>query len=74
MRTWQEITQEWEEFISEKRYTKGQVRDMNDYQFISQDFHPLTCPRSHAEHIRLVATRYGWLCPAQNCDYVQYYK
>lgn len=53
-------------------FTPEEVVNLNNWQF-NPPFptHPFTCPRDHDEHICLVATVYGWKCPAQHCDYTQ---
>lgn len=50
-------------------FTEDQVKNLNDYQQ-SGVFHPFTCGNPDCREI-LVATKDGWFCPVENCDYTQ---
>ncbi len=52
-------------------FTDDQVRVLNRYQREGL-MHPFTCPSDkHVMRLMLVATRDGWKCLLQDCDYTQ---
>ena len=54
-------------------FTDQQVRLLNQFQ-LEELAHPFTCPRHDSAEVGetvLTATRDGWVCPREGCDYTQ---
>ena len=57
--------------IIEAPFTDQQVKALNRYQREGL-MHPFTCPSDkHPIHVTLIATREGWKCLLNDCDYTQ---
>lgn len=48
-------------------FTEDEILSLNEFQQ-SGSMHPFTCQNCRNE---LVATKEGWMCPTEKCDYIQ---
>ena len=48
-------------------FTDEQIKSMNEFQQAGV-MHPFTCGKCSND---LVATKEGWICPTEGCDYTQ---
>lgn len=52
-------------------WDEATVAGLNAWQS-AEVFHPFTCPRGHdGPRPALLATREGWVCPDDECEYTQ---
>lgn len=51
-------------------FTDQQVENLNRIQKFGM-FHGFTCGKEHGDPRMLVATKAGWVCPHEGCDYTQ---
>lgn len=51
-------------------FSPERVAALNRYQTRGK-FHPFTCPNEHVGEAVLLATREGFVCPVEGCEYSQ---